>query len=689
MAIRNEVKFEGVRKSPPRYILVDPDIGSYTELSFRGNTAVQKIVREKIIFTDGSYGRYNSGIISSLRIPIGSLVIVHNLYNHLTKLLATAGIRKASRMADTEILEKLYKHDTLYAYRNSPLYMILQPRLGSLTSEVINSRLCFLKFSDGTIIQDSKNFFSAKEEEGFLDTEDLVDEEDDEEGDIVQPSSDDRELDLKFYQVATDYVNQFGWAEKDGRILFNPIKYTKSSVYYNYYLLKYRKHVIRTNNTPVVKQLETSAYKGGRTEMYFRGSPPLKLYALDINNMYGYIMRHALLPVDLTKRSILSKGVEASTVLLMCEDTRCCIVEATVHVPVNVPVSPVPLTKATDKEIDGPEDEFKGAHNALLFPVGEVRTTLCYPELRLIQELGYKIEIHSLLLYSSARIFAEYVEEMNSLRQAFRRNGDKVRAMWYKQAVNLVAGKFGKRKYDSVEEYDPVRKEQVLRSYRTNQLDRMAAPAVSAHITSYGRAMMWKYMELAGFENVYYIATDSLKVNADGMSRLQQYLNNEELGMFKLEAYGEFTFHEKNNYEYYDEIAKEKVFKGGRDPHADKQAEEVSGYLAEDKYKPYFCPPTVEIPKSLASLNTTPYIKRLIFFSTHAETTGSKVKIPVLERKLEVEVDLRPESLHESSFIGNIIDPYLLGGDAQQYIAPEEPTEEDDDDEDEIISLDE
>jgi hypothetical protein len=73
------------------------------------------------------------------------------------------------------------------------------------------------------------------------------------------------------------------------------------------------------------------------------------------------------------------------------------------------------------------------------------------------------------------------------------------------------------------------RKEEVTNSYN-------ALVAISAGVTANARAFLYTLIEEAGLKNVYYVDTDSLIVNDEGLTRLHEYLDDTRLGALKVEA---------------------------------------------------------------------------------------------------------------------------------------------------------
>jgi hypothetical protein len=65
-------------------------------------------------------------------------------------------------------------------------------------------------------------------------------------------------------------------------------------------------------------------------------------------------------------------------------------------------------------------------------------------------------------------------------------------------------------------------------------------PAVAAHVTSYARMLLWGYIETAGIDNVFYMDTDSIFCNRQGLDNLTAAgsIDTDKLGSLKLEKQG-------------------------------------------------------------------------------------------------------------------------------------------------------
>ncbi|GAH34772.1 unnamed protein product [marine sediment metagenome] len=59
--------------------------------------------------------------------------------------------------------------------------------------------------------------------------------------------------------------------------------------------------------------------------------------------------------------------------------------------------------------------------------------------------------------------------------------------------------------------------------------------SIPAHITEYGRIMLWDIVETVGIENVIYCDTDSIIIPKSKVGKIVNMVNASELGMLKTE----------------------------------------------------------------------------------------------------------------------------------------------------------
>lgn len=278
--------------------------------------------------------------------------------------------------------------------------------------------------------------------------------------------------------------------------------------------------------------LSRYAYYGGRVECLHVNQYLSNVYGLDFNSMYPAIMRNESLPTRLHGVYKRVKLAELERWLIKYA------VIAEVSIETNEPVYPV------------------RTEGKLLFPIGTFVTYLTTPELLYALENNHIRQCHTCAIYDKARIFTRFVNELYSLRQEFAQANDEIMKYYIKILMNALYGKFGQRGYveEIIGECDPslmhVEDEIDLSTglrYRNRYIagkiistrreaeSRYSLPAIPAHITAYGRMMLWQGLMTAGPENTYYMDTDSLHVNARGQDKLQSLMSETELGKLKVE----------------------------------------------------------------------------------------------------------------------------------------------------------
>jgi hypothetical protein len=145
---------------------------------------------------------------------------------------------------------------------------------------------------------------------------------------------------------------------------------------------------------------------------------------------------------------------------------------------------------------------------------------------------------------------------MYGLRIEFYESGDSAGYYFVKILMNSLYGKFGQRSGNEeiIGDCDPAlfRVETELdletgKRYRWRYIggkilcrgeeseSRYSHPAIAAHVTAYARCLLWELITVAGIENVHYMDTDSLHINAVALSRLASYLHSNRLGALKVE----------------------------------------------------------------------------------------------------------------------------------------------------------
>jgi len=296
---------------------------------------------------------------------------------------------------------------------------------------------------------------------------------------------------------------------------------------------RFMKHTITVHNHSKVQELEEESYRGGRCECFYLGEITReKVYYLDVNSMYPFVMRENLYPVSLISYNDFNPGAYFD------RDLRKWLMIADITFRIDKPAIGVKLKK-------------------LIFPVGTWRAVLCTPELRWIKENGVIEKIHRYAIYKGQPIFREYVNQLYALKEKFSREENEIWRLITKLFLNSLYGKFGQKNpvyelkqkiddeipfiftYYSMEDgkhhyiiaksgklYEKTGEEPAFDSFT----------AIASHVTAYARMYLWELIEKAGMANCYYCDTDSLFVNEEGYENLASHIDGTELGKLGVKA---------------------------------------------------------------------------------------------------------------------------------------------------------
>jgi hypothetical protein len=306
-----------------------------------------------------------------------------------------------------------------------------------------------------------------------------------------------------------------------------------SSTAFKVFRTKFLDRRVKIHNDEKVLELERKAYFGGRTECFRLGAVKGKVYILDVNSMYPFVMRYNKFPCVLTEFKEKGTPKEVEELIKMGF-----LVIAHCYVSTDEPVYPY----RTDEH--------------LIFPVGKFHTYLCTPSLKYAIEQGHLKRVYEYAIYVGDYIFSDYIDYFYNERLRFKREGNQVYAYICKLFMNSLYGKFAQRVrriekfedalvmpnktfvYDEDGNYIGFAVKFLNQGFIVvNEYDESynSFPAISAHVTDYARMYLWTLIKRAGIENVFYVDTDSLHVNDKGYIRLMELVNDEELGMLKLE----------------------------------------------------------------------------------------------------------------------------------------------------------
>ena len=308
--------------------------------------------------------------------------------------------------------------------------------------------------------------------------------------------------------------------------------YTIGSTAMSAFLLRHYNTKIYIHNNEQAIWMERASYKGGRVECFYIGELNHEdYYMLDVNSLYPFVMRNNSYPVKYQKiqHKTTTKGLSAYL--------RNRSVVAKVLIETDEPAYAVRRERCT-------------------FPIGTFWTTLTTPELKYAMSKGHIKKVATTVVYKQANIFKSYVDTFYSLRQEFKAAGDDEYVELCKKLLNTLYGKFGQKGEDWEKIGDcpnePDREELVFNMngkrctklrYLLGEVFMMSGvgecfdsfPAISAHVTAYGRMYLYELMKVAGRGNYFYCDTDSLIVNHAGLSRLEGFLSPVELGGLKID----------------------------------------------------------------------------------------------------------------------------------------------------------
>lgn len=295
---------------------------------------------------------------------------------------------------------------------------------------------------------------------------------------------------------------------------------------------RFLKHTIVIDNHHSALGLARDGYHGGRTEAFRIGTFTGPFYLLDVRSEYPTVMERESYP---TVFKSVYGGVPLNELAQLLD--RYAVV-ADVELDTDVPAYP-----------------FRDS-SPLLFPVGRFRAVLTSGELRYALAHSHVVRCRQCALYATAPIFRDYVQELAGLRLEAIDSGDLFGAWNLKLLLNSLYGKFGQRGRKSkrigpapdltARVWDEIDGE-TGRRYRMRQLagyieahwpegeSAYSHPAIAAHVTGYGRMLLWGLMVRAGREGVLYCDTDSVLVTEGSLSRLRPLLERDGLGSLHLE----------------------------------------------------------------------------------------------------------------------------------------------------------
>lgn len=296
---------------------------------------------------------------------------------------------------------------------------------------------------------------------------------------------------------------------------------------------KFMKHQILIDDNEKALALARDSLHGGRTECFYIGTVPTRIYKTDINSQYPYVMATKEMPTKLIGHY---RRIDIHDLSHWINDY---CVTAKVIIETDLPVFPVVFD------------------DRLIFPTGRFVATLSTPEIRYALDHMLIRKVFAVNVYEKAILFKDYVDYFYAYRNQCRDLGNDADAHNAKILLNSLFGKWAQRgmiyqkEYDTddltIQHWTEVDAETmeathyrqyagIVESLSREPESRDSHPAIAAHITAHARDLVWGLMRVCGFGHCYYCDTDSLWVDETGYRRLSEHMDDKELGKLKLEG---------------------------------------------------------------------------------------------------------------------------------------------------------
>jgi hypothetical protein len=308
---------------------------------------------------------------------------------------------------------------------------------------------------------------------------------------------------------------------------------TRASQSFAAYRHRFLDSKILVHESAPALELEKLAYMGGRTEAFrigeISGGP---FHTYDVNSMYPYVMMKNEYPCRLTSLRDDVTLARAERLLMHYAMVAECVV-------------------ATERPMYAVRLDGK-----VCFPVGTFACYLCSRGIAEALRSGELREIRRAAVYEKAQLFAPYVEYFYSLRERFKRDGNRLYDQYTKLFLNSLYGKFGQTQpiietLERIETDEYFREEifdlttgeieTVTRVMNTlivtygSEISKHSLVAIPAHITEDARLHLSRIIERVGWDRVLYCDTDSVKIRERDAPRLESLVSPSQLGLLKLE----------------------------------------------------------------------------------------------------------------------------------------------------------
>jgi hypothetical protein len=339
------------------------------------------------------------------------------------------------------------------------------------------------------------------------------------------------------------------------------LKSTGSAIAFNAFRHRFydmENNPIHIHANPKAIKLERDSYKGGITECYQIGQYKKHSYKVDINSMYPAMMKNKM-PVKLLYYNEGKTGLKEEMIQAMKEGYHV-IADCTIWLPEEYSFI---LSKLPTK------DKKCG------FIQGIQQVSLTTPEIDFVLKHGKIDWVSRLSVYKTAKIFDEYVDFFYAKKSEYKKDNP-VFCEFSKLCLNKLYGKFGQRGSDykllyknmpcDVKSYEQREAgkpaihfmhfgNKVYQVKRNDENSMDSFVAISSIITGYARVYLSELILKADKKHVFYNDTDSLILDEEGLLNLKEYLNDDEIGKFKIEKVAErFEIIKPKHYVFGDEI---------------------------------------------------------------------------------------------------------------------------------------
>ena len=182
---------------------------------------------------------------------------------------------------------------------------------------------------------------------------------------------------------------------------------------------------------PEVADAEEQAYRGGRTDVFYEGTPKpgLTLRKYDVVSMYPSVMLGRM-PVEYlepARPDAMIKGLKGG-------DGRLYLAKVTA----NVPSDGLGWIGWEGQKIRG---------RGLVFGAGKWTTWVWQPMVAIALDQGWIDEIHEVFAYRAVSMFRQFVEDIYGLRAEAKRQQDGPKSLLLKYTLNSLYGKFGQGRF--------------------------------------------------------------------------------------------------------------------------------------------------------------------------------------------------------------------------------------------------